>query len=99
VSSQALTSVAQFVQRDEVNVRLRALVYDLLPRGKLAFVTVKRLKFALSSSSTFSALIWSKIQTSPTTVYDLLSPISDLGDCPSSILDGMSLSLIGASAA
>jgi hypothetical protein len=46
--SEALTSAAQSVQRDEVNVRLRALVCDLLPRGKLAFVNVKRLKCASS---------------------------------------------------
>jgi hypothetical protein len=32
--SEALTSVAQFVQRNEVNVWLRCLVYVLLPIGK-----------------------------------------------------------------
>jgi hypothetical protein len=46
--SEALTSVTQFVQRDEVNVRLRVSACGLLPIGKRAFVNVKRLKCALS---------------------------------------------------
>jgi hypothetical protein len=48
VNSEALTSVAQFVQRDEVNAGLRALVCGSLPIGKLALVNVQRLKCALS---------------------------------------------------
>jgi hypothetical protein len=69
VYSEGLTSVAQFVQRDEVNLRLCVLVCDFLPIGKLSFVKVKvkvkvkGLKCGFYSLLTFSALIWSKIQT------------------------------------
>jgi hypothetical protein len=66
--SERLRSVTQFVQRDEGNVRLYALTHDLLPIANLALRNGKRLKCALSLSSTFPALIWSKIQTSPPTV-------------------------------
>jgi hypothetical protein len=47
VYSEVLTYVAQFMQRDEVKVRLRALACGLLPIGKRAFVNVKRLKCIL----------------------------------------------------
>jgi hypothetical protein len=53
VYSEALTYVAQFVQRDEVNVRLHAWVCGLLPIGRLALVNVKRLKCTLSFFGTY----------------------------------------------
>jgi hypothetical protein len=48
VYSEALASVAQFVQQDEVKARFHALVCGLLPIGKLEYVNVKRSKGALS---------------------------------------------------
>jgi hypothetical protein len=48
VNSEALSSMVQFVQRDEVNVRLRVLLCVLLSIRKQAFLNMKQLKCALS---------------------------------------------------
>jgi hypothetical protein len=48
VHSELLTSLAQFVPRDEVNLRLRAFLCGLLPIGNLTFLNMKRTKCALS---------------------------------------------------